>query len=188
MKKTWNKIKTWLEENAPQILEGMNEGASDELIREAEDLFGVQFPKDFKKFYKIHNGEGNADGDDNGLLPGLDRLSSIEEMIENWKAISEDFEGEEEDPDLVTTDIGVKPYWWHARWIPITDDGCGDHICLDFDPALRGKVGQVIGFEHDEGFRHILAQSFREWLDQYAEDLLKGKYVYDGYCIVEKEK
>mgnify|MGYP006198197397 CR=1 FL=1 len=44
----------------------------------------------------------------------------------------------------------VDPAYINPRWIPLTHDGSGNHIGLDFDPWPGGRVGQVILFGRDE--------------------------------------
>ena len=57
MREIWNKIENYLKENAPNVLESLQQGATDEEIKKAEDFIGITFPEDFKESYKIHNGQ-----------------------------------------------------------------------------------------------------------------------------------
>lgn len=49
--------------------------------------------------------------------------------------------------------------------MPLTENDCGDYVCLDFAPARGGKKGQVIEWWARGGARRVLADSFTEWLE-----------------------
>jgi cell wall assembly regulator SMI1 len=59
-----------------------------------------------------------------------------------------------------------------------TSDGCGNHICIDLDPTEDGNFGQVIQMWHDSSNRELYASSFKEWINNYLNDLEQGKFVY----------
>ncbi len=53
----------------------------------------------------------------------------------------------------------VDPAYINPRWIPLTADGSGGHIGIDFDPWPGGRIGQVILFGRDEDVKAVLAES-----------------------------
>ena len=55
MKEIWKRIEIYVNAECPQVLKRLNKGASDELINETDDFLGVEFPRDRREFYKIHN-------------------------------------------------------------------------------------------------------------------------------------
>ena len=57
MNEVWQRIRNWLETNAPDVLNSFQGGATDREIAEAEDWLSIQFPEDVKAFYRIHNGQ-----------------------------------------------------------------------------------------------------------------------------------
>ena len=57
MQLIWTRIENWLADNAPEILENLNPGATEEEIKRTEEFLGVSFPEDFKDSYLIHNGQ-----------------------------------------------------------------------------------------------------------------------------------
>lgn len=59
----------------------------------------------------------------------------------------------------------------NPKWIPLTHDGGGNHIGLDFDPGALGTPGQVIRFGRDEDDKVLLAPSFSVFLDQLVTAL-----------------
>jgi cell wall assembly regulator SMI1 len=174
MQEIWTYIESWLYANAPKILDTLQPGASDTQIKAAEDFLSIQFPAEVKASYRIHNGQSDYSY---GFLEGKEFLS-LEHMQEEWAVWKElldggEFEGVESSPDA-----GIRSDWWSPQWIPLTYDGTGNHDCLDLNPGEGGKRGQIITMWHDERERQIVAPSFREWLEQYAEGLKLGQFVF----------
>ena len=80
----------------------------------------------------------------------------------------------------------IKPVWWHARWLPVLYDACGNYRCLDMAPATGGHRGQVIFYYHDDARRVLEAASFKLWLDGVAHDLEAGAFVLDEYQVLQR--
>ena len=70
----------------------------------------------------------------------------------------------------------VDPAYINRRWIPLTHDGSGNHIGLDFDPWPRGRIGQVILFGRDEDVKAVLAESLGSFLEWIAGLLESGNF------------
>jgi hypothetical protein len=79
------------------------------------------------------------------------------------------------DPKQV--DPAVKPVWWNERWIPITENGAGDSLCIDLEPASAGLKGQVIQYLHDHPERRRRATGFVDLLRIHADALESGAMV-----------
>lgn len=174
MEEIWARIEAWLRANAPQVLDTLQPGISDTQIQVLESFLGISLPDDFKESYQIYNGQS---GDDYGLLEGREFLS-LERLQQEWQIWKDlldagDFEGITSEPVA-----GIRDDWWNAHWLPLTYDGSGNHDCLDLNPAEGGTHGQVITMWHDAAEREILASSFRQWLEQYADGLESGQFVF----------
>ncbi|MDF1549831.1 MAG: SMI1/KNR4 family protein [Bacteroidales bacterium] len=174
MKETWTKIEDWLQENASQIYDSLNEGASDEDFEDLEDLISKRLPDEFKAFYRIHNGQ---DASSEGLID-TEELLSTERIMDEWQVWKDLYDRGVFDESVSEADDGVKENWWHPLWIPITYDGSGNHYCLDLSPDEGGKKGQIIRIWHDSPERELIADSFTEWINDFAEDLIDGEYFY----------
>lgn len=181
MKTIWNSIDSWLAANASEIQNNLQPGATDEAIKAAEQFLEIEFPEDVKSSYRIHNGQFEWRY---SLIPGWQFLG-LEEMIgewESWKKLLDSGDFNEEDGNdfgcasdgLIRTEL-----WWNPKWIPIASDLGGDNLCLDLDPAPAGQVGQIIFMCHDDAYREVVANSLREWLEQFATDLETGKYKFE---------
>lgn len=177
MKEIWKRIEKWLEENYSEGLEKLKDGASEELIRETEDFIGVELPADVKEFYKIHNGISG----DFYFIAGW-YLLSVEDIKSEWKIWKNLLDDGAFRDFKATSHEAIKADWWNEKWIPLTWDGAGNNICLDFDPTEKGSRGQIIEMWHDDDIRPLVANSFREWITEYVEALEGGEYIYsDDY-------
>jgi molybdopterin biosynthesis enzyme/cell wall assembly regulator SMI1 len=166
---SWASFDAWLASTPEAIPGGLNPPAADEAIRALEHELGVSLPEDFVSSLKIHNGQAKAHAGD---FADGDALLDIAGILEQWAAwrslvTAGDFDGITSDPD-----DEVKDDWFNLKWIPFTHNGCGDHLCIDLDPAPGGTVGQVIRVWHDDDRRACLAPSYAAWLQQTIADLV----------------
>jgi cell wall assembly regulator SMI1 len=81
----------------------------------------------------------------------------------------------------------VDPAYINPRWIPLTHDGSGNHIGLDFDPWPRGRVGQVILFGRDEDVKAVLAESLGKFLEWIADLLESGNFRLEAEELVLRQ-
>lgn len=178
MKEIWTQIDDWLIANAPQIFEDLQSGASETEISELEESLAIKLPEDVKASYRIHNGQSDGTY---GFLDGREFLSveRIKQEWTVWKDLLDSGTFQDQDGHDIGSEpeLGIRNVWWSAKWIPITYDGGGNHDCLDLEPSEGGNVGQIITMWHDDSDRKLVASSFREWLQEYAEGLKEGKFV-----------
>ncbi len=57
MESAWARIERWLAESAPEVLDSLQPGATDEQISNTEAALGVTFPEDVRASYRIHDGQ-----------------------------------------------------------------------------------------------------------------------------------
>lgn len=178
MRDEWSRFESWLKAHFLKGYNDLNEPAKDEQINILESKLSVKLPSKFVEFMKTHNGQRGKSG---WIIDGSELLS-CERIIDEWEVwngllVRGEFEDNKE-----KRDNGVKDDWWNPNWVPFTYDGCGNHLCIDLDPAESGTVGQIITMWHDESERKIMAASFEQWFAQYVQDVGSGKYVYsDDY-------
>lgn len=185
LKTEWKRFENWLDKNAPDVRKGLFPGASTAELDETEKKLGVKFPQAMRDFYAIHNGQ---DDESPSFMRGTTFLK-LDQVYSEWtvwkdlldKEMFVDFESE--------PDPGIRADWWNPKWIPLTYDGSGNHSCLDCDPAPGGTYGQIISMWHDAAERNLLAKSFEEWIQEFADGLEKGEFVYsdDYFAIVPIE-
>jgi cell wall assembly regulator SMI1 len=177
MNELWERIIAWFAANAPPEPEffSLAPGADEWEIRSTETTLRVAFPDDVRESYLLHNGSNRT-----GVFECGRNLFSLDAIMRGWQikgSISpRKLERLGGPPQLVGP---IKKIYWSPLWIPISDTGSGDYMCIDMDPAQGGRVGQVIDTSNEVGPLAVLAVGFREFLTQYAEDLEAGKFWYD---------
>ena len=170
MNKEWQKLETWLASNQPGSLLDLNPPASDSDIQALEETIGISLPADFIATLKIHNGQK---GQARGIFSGLEFLSTqrIQSEWMVWKNLLES--GDFSDAEALPAP-GVQKAWWTPAWIPFTNNGAGDHLCIDMNPASQGLKGQIIAIWHDDGKRSIKADSFAQWFGTFTQSITKN--------------
>ncbi|MCG8574100.1 MAG: tetratricopeptide repeat protein [Flavobacteriales bacterium] len=171
----WNPIKLWLNQNTSGLEKELNPGALELNFEEAEKILSISFTDLFKEAYQQHNGQNLKAP---ALLP-CGKVLSLDDMIQQWKILTESLKNGEFDAKEANPDNEIKEGWYNEKWIPIVLDGKGNYLCMDMDPDAGGKVGQIIKFSLFNEDRDLIAESIFEWLKGINSDLLRGKYRFD---------
>lgn len=184
MTEQWRWIENWLAKNAPKIINDLNEGCNLKQLAKLENEIDLKLPQSFKDFYLVHNGQ--KDEDYFGLFYGVSLLP-LEKIVEEWRVWNEiiDEYGEErmkenfDDFQISFMPDKLKAQYANKKWIPfaIIADNC--YLGLDFDPEANGKAGQVINFGREEEQKAVLAESFKEFVNWYIQELERGNYLID---------
>lgn len=159
----------------------LNAGASEADFAELEQTLGYALPEEFKELYRVANGETDIDG----VFAGEEWLS-IERIIDEYNIWQELYQNgtfqEDDGSDFgCEPEAGIKPdFWWNPKWISLTADGSGNSKMIDLDPSEQGTAGQIIQMWHDDEAREKVANSLREFLQNYVRDLEAGLYVLDA--------
>lgn len=185
MKTIWDRIHVWLAAHAPDVLESLAPGATDEQIRAAEEAMAVTLPDDVRACYRIHNGQRPVLVNVTywaGLrcVPAFlhgENWASLDRMVHQWRMKKELLDGGTFDGISSRPTGPIRSDWWHPKWLPVTEDTTGYVKCLDLAPSSGGDVGQVIFWCHDDAGRGVLATSFTAWLKNFTYALEAGQYV-----------
>jgi cell wall assembly regulator SMI1 len=174
MNELWDRLKSWLVQNAPELLETLQPGASEERIAALEKHFGATLPDDYRTFLQLCNGQA-ADAQFGFYDGELLSTDNVKFQWDVWKKLldANTFSGYQSQPQE-----GVKNDWWNSCWIPFTNDGSGNNLCLDLDPEGDGKVGQVITMWHDSSERELIFPNFTGWLENVVDGLESGEIVF----------
>jgi cell wall assembly regulator SMI1 len=137
---------------------------------------GVKLPKDYRQFLSRHDGSGEHFVFPYKIGGGGQSFLSLEHCLLTWGAmvkVGEDFArtgetGEQEGP--------IKPGHWNRLWIPYTENGCGDHLFIDLDPAEGGTVGQIVDWWHECARSTYQSPSLCEWLNEVVTEIRNGVY------------
>jgi cell wall assembly regulator SMI1 len=162
----------------------LKDGATEEQLEKLERVIQVDLPESFKAFYRTHDGQTKG----YGLIFGLQLLSTkgIVDSWKTWYALKDDGLNEEFAKRMSSRPEGyIKKLYLNLRWIPFTHDQSGNHLGIDFDPDVKGRVGQIIAFGRDENEKKLIANSFEEFLESYIKQLVELKWSLDktGWTI-----
>ena len=154
----------------------LNAGASEADFAELEQTLGYALPEEFKELYRVANGETDIDG----VFAGEEWLS-IERIIDEYNVWNQLYQEDDGSDFGCEPEAGIKPdFWWNPKWISLTADGSGNSKTIDLDPSEQGTAGQIIQMWHDDAAREKVADSLREFLQNYVRDLEAGLYVLDA--------
>lgn len=137
-----------------------------------EATTGVDLGEDVRTFYRRLNGLP-----DWLLLRGTWRILPLDLVEAEYVENLEVFDGLGNPRAEVSGPI--RDHLWNSRWVPFCTNGAGDALCLDFDPAPGGTLGQVISFWHEEGEQQVLSPSFRAFFAAFIEELQGGVYTLE---------
>jgi cell wall assembly regulator SMI1 len=168
----WQRIAKWAVENIPEGKFRLAAGASEGQVADLEAILGFSLPKDVRESYRLHNGTDETPfpfKDQEHLT--LDHVGKAYEMQRGFV-----LDPRNEVPQYVEGPI--KPVWWSLHRVKLTDDGGGNGLMIDMDPAEGGTVGQVIEHSRDDGPRCVHASSWGVLLKRIADDTEAGRYVY----------
>ncbi|WP_329521695.1 ankyrin repeat domain-containing protein [Spirillospora sp. NBC_01491] len=177
---TVSDIAGWLAEHARPAyarLAAARGAADPAAVADLEAAVGERLPDEFRAYLRLF---GDSGGLDIFEYAGL----SVKDMLGTWRSLEslrEDgtFDGwapVELDPD----DPYLRYTWWHPGWIPFAADGGGNLWCIDLAPAARGARGQLFSWEIHGGPSGLKAWYFDDYLHNYRDELLSGRYVYDS--------
>jgi cell wall assembly regulator SMI1 len=182
----WKTIDNFLIKNNNEIYSSLLGPAEENEIINLENILNVKLPDTFKESLLIHNGQDEH----NNIITFIDyqKLLSINEMIENYKMFCDLFEGEIVDfiePDECK--YIKKQYIYNNKWLKFTDSN-SDGLIMDFDPAEKGKSGQIFFRPHDDNpLDKIITETYEEWLKIICENIENKLYEIKNGEIVFKD-
>ena len=178
----WQKIQQSLLAIAPTIGESFQKPAQESQIKALEDVVAQPLPESFKQYLRTFNGQAQSDSPH--YFMGYNLLLPTDEIIETYRMLVEDFEGESIADELNPNKI--QPVLWDKGWIPFTDFEATTRICIDLNPATNGVKGQVIMLypgidcQSDEV---VLANSFEEFTQKIWNILDAKDYSFEEGII-----
>ena len=174
------RLDAWYAAHLPPDKYVFNAPATDAQIDAFERLVGLSLPGSYRQLYRWHDGE---EDDRWGHIYGLPLVSLRQAASDwtTWNKVLAGFGGNRYMiPGAGWPQGAVDPAYINPRRIPLTQDGSGNHIGLDFDPWPGGRVGQVILYGRDEDVKAVLAPSLGEFLKWIARLLESGNFRLDA--------
>ena len=178
----WQEIQQSLLAIAPSIGRSFQKPAKEGQIKALEDVIAQSLPESFKQYLRTFNGQTQSDSPH--YFMGYNSLLPTDEIIETYRMLVEDFEGESIADELNPNKI--QPVLWDKGWIPFTDFEATTRICIDLNPATNGVKGQVImlypgiDYQSDEV---VLANSFEEFTQKIWNILDAKDYSFEEGII-----
>lgn len=175
---TLNDIKKLLDIELPWLAASFNPPATSAEIKQAEKDTGLAFPDDLRKLYLTHNGQKNYREGFGDFFFGCSFLT-LDEMVNaslGWMEIrNANYDGM--DTPILSTPFGwIKEQYANGRCLPFCQDGGGNHLAVDLDPAEQGFSGQVFNCGRDEDFRYVFADSITKLFELILDQLIAGNY------------
>lgn len=170
------RLDAWYAANLPARKYYFNPPATDTQIDAFEKLVGLKMPRSFHQLYRWHDGENN---DRWGHIYGLPLLPLAQAAFDwrSWVRTLAEFGGNRYAiAGGAWPEGAVDPAYFNPGWVPLTSDGSGGHIGLDFAPWPGGRVGQVILFGRDEDVKVVLAESLGQFLEWVLGLLESGNF------------
>jgi cell wall assembly regulator SMI1 len=56
----------------------------------------------------------------------------------------------------------IQPHYINAKWLSFASDLTSNYVSIDYDPASKGKMGQIINSGRDQYERYVIASSITE--------------------------
>ena len=172
--KAWRRYTETLTKQHPAFTSYFAAGASAAELDSTERAIGCALPLDVRHLLSVHNGAEAQ------VLPGWE-LFSAARIADEWRI----WEGLYRD-QFKPEGLGCDPEgpvrgdeWWRLKWIPITGDGGGNHLCADMEPAAGGAVGQIITMWHDDSVRACVATSLSSFVEMIADKVESGALHWD---------
>ena len=172
---TFADLVAFIEERHPDLALGLNPPATKKQLDTLADLIGHPLPDDFRRLYRLANGQR---GGETPFFPeGYDFLP-LEAISHDWVMMKTIYDENQGFWQSNTPQGVVKARWWDPAWIPFAQDMTGASFCIDLDPAPGGQIGQVIDHFPEDTVRPHLAFSLNDYLGQYEHGLRTGAYLY----------
>jgi cell wall assembly regulator SMI1 len=169
------RIDVWLRANRPAYHAKLQPGATDEQLSDFGHELQVILPEGFKDFYRWRNGQGTDCYEafcNNAMFVSMEDAMDTRNMLKG----------------LLEAGEFKQANWWNPGWIPLLDNGGGDHLCVDTEGTFTGKPGQILEFRHDDARRRVLFPSFDAFLTTLADFLTQNEFEDDEeFWIIDPE-
>ncbi|KAI0341779.1 hypothetical protein BDW22DRAFT_1358651 [Trametopsis cervina] len=185
---TWNRLRTWLSNEYPELGDTLNYGILPPDLAQIEMAFGFALPQAVRDSYLCADGQEpeSSAGCSEGLFFGL-TLLPLEDVMEEWRFWREvdDDPNSGANPQLRDRMDSIPPGWvkreYSSRgWIPLVADKAGNYLGVDMSPGEGGAVGQVIVFGRDFDTKVVMYRGdgehgWAKWLSGFVDDLESGE-------------
>jgi cell wall assembly regulator SMI1 len=149
------RLELWLRINRPDYFDWLRPGVPERELMALERELGRNLPAGLRALYRWHDGQDP----DSPLAFQHDKMFMPLEAVRAARAAL---------GELLSAGEFPEANWWSRAWLPILDNGSGDHLCVDLDGGFAGVPGQVVAFYHDRECRDIEFPSLEAWLEEFV--------------------
>lgn len=180
-KETWMNIIEQLKLLPGNNCFDINAGATESELVTLEQTLDVTLPHSFKEYLSVMNGQQSLF--DNSLV-GYMNFLSVEQIIERWEMMVDDFDGEAKE---WKDEDKIKAVIWDKGWIPFAANMGGNNMMvLDMAPGKNGTVGQIFLWHPGMGNEdEMTAGSFEECSNGLLRRLAGKEYSITDSGIIE---
>jgi cell wall assembly regulator SMI1 len=177
MKQDFEKIENWLKENAQKILNhSLQKPATESEINEVEKTIGKSFPVDFKELYLWHNGLNNQENF-GSLFYGMD-FFPVNRIVKEYLYKKEHYASENIPLEKADKEIDLTNMY-NNDWVKFAFDGSHTGLFIDLAPTSQGHYGQIIFKDDEYGTGILVANSTKELIEIFKNDLENNLYKLD---------
>lgn len=127
-------------------------GVDEKQFNIAEEVLGASLSSALREFFEAHNGTGKVYFYPFEIGNGEHVIHSLKDAVKHLQGNRESYTQPPFEPyggPDWSPPPEVKPVCWHERWLPFTDNGCGDGMFIDFAPEPAGTMEQVVDWGHE---------------------------------------
>jgi cell wall assembly regulator SMI1 len=165
------RLDRWIAANRAEYYAQLQPGVTDDALDALERRFELTLPEAFRSLYKWRNGQRRECLDSfqyNRMFLPLEGVAAAKEFLDEieWQ----DWCDPGKDPKRL----------WQRDWVPFTDDGTGNHLCVDCVGEGGGPVGQLISTRRSPCERPMVThRTMIEWLTELVESMEAGTVEID---------
>lgn len=154
-------------------------------LAQAQSRTGIRFPADLLALYALADGQGRSPRSPQ-VFPQYRFLPVADAAVVwgGWDDLlrAEGPDGMADHAEHITVRPGdpVRKEYWLPGWWPLAEDGGGNVLVVDTDPAEGGTTGQIVVAGPDEDQRRVLAPGVTAYLRLLAAADLEVEDVGDG--------
>jgi len=164
------RIAAWFQQHVPEEAARLRSPANRKALDALAKALGQPLPPELVAMWQVQDGLPIFEYEGLGASEAKQRRAGLEKLRK--KGTFTNHEVFEQSAPRIQA---VK---WHAGWIPIAEDGCGNLYCLDLAPGPAGQVGQVIRWEVAGGPFAGSSIDLAKFLERYATALESGRFKY----------
>jgi cell wall assembly regulator SMI1 len=116
------------------------------------------------------------------------KLLSAKEMTKNYKMLCGLFCADETVDFIEPNECKYikRNYIYNHKWLKFTESN-GDGLIIDFDPGVKGTIGQIFFRPNDDNpVDKTIAKSYENWLKKLCEKIENKEYkINNGEIVFE---